>query len=244
MKTIEFRNQEINFNQREDFWRTVESGGWEPCSFTLLEKHIERDKIFVDIGAWNGVLSVFASKLGAKCYSIEPDPRAFEELCENIELNKPNNIFPEYLAISDKKGVNYLNSMPGSEFGNSESSLLERGAVGMKSEIVTETLKGFIKTEHIKMKDVCLIKIDTEGGEVAIIEETKEFLAQHKPKIYISFHPFWFPDMEKDISRFIEILFPIYHITNVSTEEILTPKLFRESLVRLNEHSFLLIPKN
>ena len=48
------------------------------------------------------------------------------------------------------------------------------------------SLEQFMANEHINIKDVALIKMDTEGGEIKILPQLKPFIAKYKPNILLS----------------------------------------------------------
>ncbi len=225
MKSISFRNKTINYAQRDSFWETLDS--WEPDSFDVLDKYIKPGHNFIDIGAWNGVLSVYAGLLGANVYSIEPDMLAFYELVENASLNRSAKITPIPIAISDKTGRQQLNSRTTDGFGNSESSLIERDMNAIETEVITMTLSDYFENFNIDINKTCLIKMDCEGSEKLIIKESAEWLKRYKPTMFISFHPAWFS--EEDIQELVDILHPIYNID------------FKPALKTEHQHSFIFI---
>ena len=83
------------------FWQSCSRGDWEPNTFKLLKEFLNSESIFLDIGAWIGPLSVFASKLCGQVYSFEPDQFAFRKLVENILLNDSKNIHAISAATGD-----------------------------------------------------------------------------------------------------------------------------------------------
>lgn len=236
MNSVTNRNHIIHYNQREAFWNSIDS--WEPSSFDVLDTFIQPGYNFIDIGAWNGVLSIYAGLLGANVYSIEPDIVAFYELVENCSLNRAANITPALLAISDRSERQKINSRTVDGFGNSESSLINRDRNEIEAEVITMTLEDYFRNFSIDIDKTCLIKIDAEGGEALIIYQSAKWLRRHKPTLYISFHPAWIPNSTQ---MFIDILFPIYDFIHngISINE----DQFRQALTTEHQHSFVLIAK-
>lgn len=231
---------EINFKSRPEFWMEVENGNWESDTFKVFDRYIKPDSVFIDIGAWNGVCSIYAKKLGADAIPIEPDPNIHDELYQNLQLNGfgCNNFWRG--AISDKTGKSVINTQ--SSFGNSESSLIDRGNINGEFEINIMTLSDFIEWDKVQIKNISLIKIDVEGGEVLILKQAREFLAAHKPTIYVSFHPAWFPDKEQNIQDIIETIFPIYKVRRLVDGQMIdyTIESFRAAMETNHEHNFIL----
>lgn len=221
----------------EKFWEEVEAGRWEPETFRILDRFCSAGSVFIDIGAWNGVCSIYAEQLGSKVYAIEPDPKALINLNKNIKLNN-SQIKVSEVCISAKNKDIELKTEYKNGFGNSMSSILDRSAVYDSVIVKGMTLEHFIEHEEIQMKDVCLIKIDIEGGEIALLKQAKKFLKKHKPKIYLSLHPFWFPDLEQDLNDIADILFGIYKVSDTNGKEYLRHDF--NDAVKLGVHSFFL----
>jgi len=238
------RNIKISSNQREEFWRDVEQNKWESFSFDLLDKYIKKDKLFIDIGAWNGVLSLYSAKLGARVISFEPDIVAYNELKDNILLNKDiaENIKYSMKAISNKNGFAYISNIT-EGFGNSMSSLINRENSKKGNKVECITLPKFITDNNINPSDICLIKIDTEGGEALIIPQCREFLKKYKPVIYLSLHSFWFPDRENDIKITEEVIYETYDVSDIRNGGIVLQANFEQRMKQYTCDEFILTPK-
>lgn len=243
MNTVTIRNKQINFIQRPNFFLQVARNNWEPRSFDVLDRFIRPGTTFIDIGAWNGVLSLYAAALGADCYAVEPDLPAFVELVENINANN-FKIHPSLLAISDTTGRAKLNSRTFDGFGNSEGSLIVRDMKNAETEVITMTLSDFIIFHAIVDKKGLIIKIDSEGSEILILKNQFDFIRLFLPTLFISFHPAWLPDLKNDVETFVRILFPIYDLYSVNDlDKKISEKEYRAMLTTEHEHSFVLIGK-
>ena len=219
------------------FWKEVEAGTWEPETFKVLHQYIKPNKTFIDIGSWNGVCSLYAYELGAICHAIEPDNEAFAILSANIALNSAD-IKSHNLCISDKNGIEKINTQYVNGFGNSMSSLVNRGIIEGEQEVKSLTLDAFLATNSIHIGDICLIKIDIEGGEINLLKQAKEFIGKYKPTIYISLHPSWFPDLDNDLASIESIMFNGHKVYDPVGNEI-NKDDFKE-LVLFGVHSFVM----
>lgn len=261
MSVINFRGQKITYTSRNEFFQKVEAEKWEKETFDVLDKYIVPGKVFIDIGAWVGVLSIYAALKGAKVYSVEPDPVAFRELFANVEANQLlKQISMQMVAICDHCGFAQLNSMTATGFGNSESSLVNRGVVEQSETVHTYTLASYLQVFYYSgdyvakpqpsaecinaLQQICLIKIDIEGGEVLLLQGSEDFLKECAPPMYISFHPAWFPNKEKDIQTIADIIFPIYIVTSAATGNVLQVTDFEKALLVDHDHSFILTKSN
>jgi hypothetical protein len=82
--------------------------------------------------------------------------------------------------------------------------------------------------------------MDIEGGELLVIPDMLEYLEYNKPPIYISFHPFWFPENSKEtkIEYFASMLFGIYPVVRDGQLNIVSRDEFIEGM-HSNSFSYL-----
>jgi hypothetical protein len=91
--------------------------------------------------------------------------------------------------------------------GDSRSSLVANQTAYWQVESITlETL-----FQQQQIHDCNFIKMDIEGGEVFVLPAIASFLHKVKPTLYLSLHPLFFPEPEKNKKILLEILleFPI-----------------------------------
>ena len=210
---IKINNIELQVENDMTFWNNVSD--WEKYSFEIIDKFINGNT-FVDIGAWNGVLSMYASFKAKEVHSFEPDKIAFKNLENNIKLNSINNIKINNAGASNINGVAnlYVRS-----FGDSTSSLIERKD-GYHSNVI-DTIKTIRLVEYLSaLNNIGLIKIDIEGGEEIVIPSMQDYIIKNKPPMYVSFHPNWFTEKEKSINYFAELFSDNYKIYNILHKEI------------------------
>lgn len=226
----------MNHKGHARFWKEVQQGIWEPETFKVLDRFCTPGSTFIDIGAWNGVCSLYAASKGAVCHAIEPDEVAYKALRRNIGLNPDYDITPHRLAITSTNGTAWINT--GDKFGDSMSSTIVRGEVEAVDEIDSLTLDRFIDNIGLQICKIGLIKIDIEGGEISLLKQAREFLSHYKPNIYISLHPSWFQDYENDMAIIETAFFSIYTVTDIHGT-VHRPETFRDALIQ-GLHSFIL----
>ena len=130
----------------------------------------KNDDIIFDVGSHIGFFTINSAKkcgAGGKVFCFEPNPDTFHRLKKNIEINGLKNVNPNNLAISDKKGLIKLKIGESSE----GSTIMYKGSLEFYSkdiEIESVTLDEFITSKNIKNIDI--LKIDTEGAEVLILK--------------------------------------------------------------------------
>lgn len=204
----------------------VNNGRWEEDTFDILDKFSNKDKVYVDVGAWIGPTVLYASPNFSKVLCFEPDPVALKFLRENLSLNSDTmqNIHLVEKGLFTTEGETRFGGTW--NLGNSESTFLvnfqffsenagdpsQRGDKhSRKSNIITvptTTLEKALQENSISGDDIGLIKVDIEGGEVFLIPAIASFLMEYKPTLYISLHYCYLsPDQ---LSTILNILFEIY----------------------------------
>lgn len=143
------------------------------------------DGVFIDVGAHVGKYSVeLSKKVGSKglVVAVEPQPKNFKTLKQNIELNNLKNVIPLNLAAWGKKCV--LNF----SFGNSSAAFHLTGkcpdydnnhSILVKAEVLDTIVN------QLKCNRVDLIKIDAESSEYEVLLGLQKTLIKFKPKIIV-----------------------------------------------------------
>lgn len=197
------------------FWQGLNAGTWEPYTFATFKKFLREDKSYVDIGSWIGPTVLYGCQLARHCYAIEPDPKSFIILKENLSLNNFSNISTYELAIADRNGELKIGVF--GVFGDSCTSFIS-GSLAIAVPCLT--LEEFFTRNNIT--DCNFIKIDTEGGEFLILPSAKDFLKSFKPTIQIGLHSPHFANKELYFNTIIDSLsgiYPNFYLTNGTKKE-------------------------
>ena len=138
------------------FYGKLVAGTWAPRTCEVLARHLDRDTVYVDIGAWIGVTPFWASPVARQVIAVEPDPKCLAIL-RALAPHHPNVSLLEG-ALSPDKSVE-LHAPEG--FGKSETSILPVG------DSATATAPGVgIGTIMRQAEDgPVFVKIDIEGYE-------------------------------------------------------------------------------
>ncbi len=210
---------------------------WETNSFKIIEKCSDKNKVFIDIGAHIGVLSIHGAGLFKNVYSVECDSAALKSLKQNMIDNEISNntIINRAIYFKDNEELNFGGN---GEKGNSMSTLLvndpnwNQGAnwliennvetaesIHKDCELIkTITLETLLKDNQINPNDIGLIKIDIEGGEKYIFETLKSFLKQYRPNLFLSLHYVFLNEI--DCHKILLILNEIYNIYDLNGNKI------------------------
>lgn len=171
-------------------------------SFIELSK---TKKCLLDIGALHGIFSlVFAGQDPAnRAIALDPSPIAFSKLLYNINKNQFENIQPIECAVSDRPG--HL-------------------SMSYEWEHLVASPQALLKIQAKTGDDICnaqnfnpdIIKIDVEGHEIKVLQGLSETLKNHKPTIFLEFHPSRIREGGDDPRFLAELCEELeYHVTKV-----------------------------
>jgi FkbM family methyltransferase len=131
---------------------------------------------FVDVGANFGIWTRYVAKMDFKVHAFEPSPQPFKHLAKNA----PPNVYVYNVALGEKEGEGLLNL---------HDTHGHDGLVKKAKDFTGKTIKVPIKTlDSFKIKNVGLIKIDTEGYEIPVLLGARKTILRWKPRIIIEVH--------------------------------------------------------
>ncbi len=162
--------------------------GPESFEYTSVFKNlIWNCKVFIDIGANTGYYSLLAGKANdrLRTYAFEPAKGPLYYLKRNIELNKlGDRIEAHHQALSDRNERAHFYEVKNRKYTYLKYNLGGVGSLQVDSAkshdvVETKTLDSFVSENSIEVVD--LIKIDTEGTEIKILEGASNTLNSFKP---------------------------------------------------------------
>jgi FkbM family methyltransferase len=190
----------VTSGPNDAFWQLVSTGDWEPQTFAVFQRFIDRQHSYIDLGSWVGPTLLYGSRLARAAYGIEADPVAFQELRRNVALNttNPSNITLSNICIATKSGDVLFGSRTSG--GDSTSSLL------FGSEKTSWTVAGLTFEDFVTKNDIndCnFVKVDIEGGEFVVVPTMLSYLRVAKPTLFLSLHPcFLYPRLFRASSNY------------------------------------------
>lgn len=134
---------------------------------------IKDGDIVFDIGANIGFFSIFSASTfpKSKVYSFEPNKENFAILCQSLDANKIQNIFPINAALGNEKGILklYHSRNTGGHSLVDQSGFMERNKLAQNDfeDVQVESFKDFLRKEAIQAID--FLKMDIEGGEYDVL---------------------------------------------------------------------------
>ena len=123
------------------YWRMVDS--------------LKKDDVVLDGGANIGTFSLAISSRVRRVIAVEPNPRNYYFLVENIERNKITNVIPVNAALTDRVGHIKFE-------GNGETGHISSNGIDVASTTIDEI-------ENTLGVNFSALKLDIEGGEPAAI---------------------------------------------------------------------------
>ena len=194
---IRFKNNlgqvlSIKTNQTSYITQLLYWEGYQNFEYTdIFIKLIKKINVFYDIGANIGYYSLLAEieNKNIKVIGFEPANGPLSYFRENIKINKFKNIRVESLALSDKEGEITFYEIRNKKYTYLEHNLAGEGNSGSKMSgrnfvpisVKTTTLDKYV--ENAKEANIDLIKMDTEGTEHFILENSDNVLKLMKPII-------------------------------------------------------------
>jgi len=187
---IKIQKEGFDFNVVDhEFWKDE---GWEKFTYYCVNMFSKKDKTFIDIGAWIGPISLVASKLNKHCHSIEPDPTSFSQLKENININNIQNVTCHNIAITNKTEMLTL--------GNDEEMGTSNTRINASRNLFTiqgKSLNEFVSELNILQDDISMVKLDTEGAEINILQDS--FFETYKGPLHLSIHTPFYTNVVEDL---------------------------------------------
>lgn len=182
-----------------DYWGWVAEGRYNH-EWAVYDKYLKHEHTFIDLGAWVGAHSLYASTIAKRVIAVEPDPVAYKILLNNTYQNYPL-IQTLPWAISNIEGIVKIGS---GLLGASTTRINPNagGGIGpwVKGQQTEATCWTLLKL-LADVPDPLFIKIDVEGAEELIFTDV-DFFKERKPTILIELHPFWWTKQKETWEAF------------------------------------------
>lgn len=166
------------------------TGIYDPNEFYLLSQILTPGMIVLDVGANEGLYSLFAAQLvgtEGQVLAFEPSQREYDRLCANLALNPLLPIKPLQLALGQTNTQQTLKVAAGEHSGqNTLGDFAYAGVTCVETETVSvRRLDDLLPELGIQRVDV--IKMDVEGAEFAVLQGAETLLRTHRPLLMLEF---------------------------------------------------------
>lgn len=170
----------------------VDAGYLEEEFVTRLVGAIQTGDVVYDIGGNIGMVTLIAASKAARAgkkiavHAFEPEPRNFDHLRRNVELNKLGTVKCHKIALAAANGTGQL--FVGGEAGTGTHSIVAGDAHGRSSIPITLQTGADFAREHNAPPSV--MKIDVEGAELDVLEGFRPLLEKKQIReLLIEVHP-------------------------------------------------------
>jgi len=171
-------------------------GLYDPALMITMKKILKSDDVFYDVGANIGPFSLLAHHCGSAVFAFEGHPDTAKRCKENFLKNGINAERVIAGVVSDHDGTVSFSNMPGSSINR----VMEKSCpAAMKTLIVPSVSLDKFALTHARPT---VVKIDTEGHELHVINGMKSLLKDIK---YITFEANGLSSQE-DLLKIKEIL--------------------------------------
>ena len=176
----------VFLHYREDIGLvTLLGGGFERAELDVARRLALPETTAIDVGANVGVYSVvLARAVGpeGRVLAFEPGPENVRRLEENLARNGLANVDVHAVALAEEPGelVLRLGSDPAY---HSTGDVFEGRASGGELRVRARTLDEVWR--EAGSPEVSVVKIDTEGGELAVLRGARELLRAKRPALLV-----------------------------------------------------------
>lgn len=160
--------------------------GRDGFHFAALQRMIAPGMCVFDVGANRGQSALmFARRVtpSGQVVSFEPVPELFDDLAENVRLNRFSHVRCERKAVAAARGTTTFSYSP----ANPTLGRIETANEAASTDLVVETISlDEYASESGLQPD--FIKIDVEGGGQGVLQGARRLLEERRPRIYIELH--------------------------------------------------------
>jgi FkbM family methyltransferase len=146
----------------------------------ILPSLIDKDTVFIDVGAHQGLYTVYACRRARRVLSVEPNPMALAYLKTNIALNNCHNTIVAPKAAGDKRGVVKLRVPRPARRGHvpATASIVWSFEEALEIDVEADTLDNIV--DETGLDTVDFVKIDVEGAEGLVVKGAERTLRKSR----------------------------------------------------------------
>jgi FkbM family methyltransferase len=167
--------------------RLVRDRAWERHIRDLLAFHLPERGVFVDVGANIGYHTLYIARSlpSARVLAFEPNPFVRAQLARNAELSNGDNIQIFGCALGAARGVTPFFAQASSDYNRGRSSLQRNQDLGR--DVGAIDVECHTLDELVGDGRVDVIKLDTQGTELAVLAGARQTIARCRPLIVLEF---------------------------------------------------------
>jgi FkbM family methyltransferase len=183
--------------------------GGETAEHRFLRSLDLGGRVVYEIGAFQGLLTLFFSGRAREVIAYEPNPASYRRVLENLRLNARHNVRVRHLAVGEREGTLTLLCdalMPGGTSGDPAVAEQMRGSSSSVRaiDVPVVTLDRDIAAHALPEPD--FVKIDIEGMELPALRGMRETLARARPELYLEMHGATREHKDRNVRAIVEFL--------------------------------------
>ena len=202
-------------------------GDHETAEHRFLRQLDLTGKTVYEIGAFQGILTLFYSSRAKEVIAYEPNPPSYHRVLQNLRLNERHNVRVRHLAVGELEGSLTLLCdplMPGGTSGDPTVAGQIRGSSTATSVTVpVVTIDSDMASAQLPKPD--LVKIDIEGMELPALRGMTRTLRQFHPELYMEMHGADVDQKNANVRNIVEFVTQLGYgyILHVESGERITP---------------------
>jgi FkbM family methyltransferase len=156
-------------------------GTYEPKNVEAIQKTVREDDVAYDVGAHVGYFAVLMGDIvgsGGRVIAFEPRGLNLGYLQRHVSVNKCDNIEIVSKAVGDHTGHAKLETRTGSGTGYVSDTGDEEIEITSIDELV----------ESGTLPPPTFLKIDVEGGEMAVLRGAQKVIETQRPRMILATH--------------------------------------------------------
>jgi len=170
------------------------TGMYEPQETALFRALVRPGMTVVDVGANWGYFTLLAAALvgsSGRVVALEPEPRLFAVLAENIRRNGLTHTTALACAVTDRESVLALDGFDAAQ-GNWGVSRVAQAHGAAPTQVSGRALDDLLDSQGVERVE--MVKIDVEGHELSVLRGMSDGLAagQYR-RLLVEWHPTLLP---------------------------------------------------
>jgi FkbM family methyltransferase len=184
-------------------------GVFEPSQFVFLDDYLKPGMVFIDAGANNGLYALFAArKVGrrGRVLAFEPSQRELAKLRKNVRLNRFRNVQSFGIALGERRstGTLHVAGLPYSGHNSLGPFGYESTPVDHEERVEIQALDDVAAVRKLERIDV--MKLDVEGGELSLLQGSRQILERLRPQILIELSDRTLSKQGASVAETVELL--------------------------------------
>lgn len=168
-----------------------------------------RRRVVYDIGAFDGVNTLFFAQQAAHVVAYEPNPASLKRLRENVGLNALAHVTLREVGVGASEGfveIVFDRRMMGGATANQGLADQLRRSPGRLGRCRARLVRVDDDMEQKRLPAPHFISLDVEGMELDALKGMPRVLAEHRPALYVELHGTTKAEKKANVRRLVDFL--------------------------------------